>query len=136
EAWCSVAQVLGLRPDVMPRSIDEAKELTRILARRQHSASAAGRLMTEALAGLVGDVLGPLRCFRWSLIRYFCGPELSLLLGVPRRVVLDGMVPAIEILAVGLDAIARETPAGRRMFRWLSIRLIQGFIDQKLGRRK
>lgn len=136
QAWCSVGRILGMDPKLMPANIAEAKALTAALKRRQHAPSQAGRLMTQALSGLVGDVLGPLRCFRWSLIRYFCGPELSKLLGVPRRFALDWMVSGIETLAVGLDALARGTRGGRRVFRWLSIRLIQVFIDETLGTNK
>ncbi len=133
DAWRVVGRIIGLEPQNIPSTIAEAKQLTAILQRRQHAPSDAGREMTNALAGLVGDVLGPLRGFRWSLLRFMCGRELSKTVGIPRRLLFDALVGVVAWIAEATDELVRSNPAGRRAFRWLSIRLIQHFIDQELG---
>lgn len=133
DAWRIVGRIMGLDPEHIPETVAEAKQLTATLQRRQHAPSEAGRQMTQALSELVGDVLGPLRSFRWSLLRYLCGRELSSTVGIPRRMPLDLLVGVVAWIAEAVDSVVRSTPAGRRAFRWLSIRLIQHFIDQELG---
>ncbi len=133
-SWRIVGRIMGIEPSVIPKSLEEAAALTRRMAKREHGASHEGAVMIEALAGLVGDVLGrPLAMFRWSLIRFFVSPSVCRMLGVPRHPVRDRIAHSITGLALLLDhAVDRPGPM-RRWFRSFSVRMIQFFIEQELG---
>lgn len=133
-SWRIVGRIMGIEPSVIPESLEEAAALTKRMAQREHGASHEGKVMMEALAGLVGDVLGrPLSMFKWSLIRFFVSPSVCRMLGVPRHPVRDRLAHSITGLALLLDhAVDRPGPM-RRWFRSFSVRMIQFFIEQELG---
>ncbi|MGB1701194.1 MAG: oxygenase MpaB family protein, partial [Nannocystaceae bacterium] len=133
-AWRTVGRLMGIKPEVLPNNLEEAAALTKIMAKREHGASHEGKAMTEALAGLIGDVLGgPLSMFRWSLIRLFVRPAVCRMLGVPRHPVLDRLAHSVAGLALLLDhAVDRPGPV-RRWFRRFSVHMIQFFIEEELG---
>ena len=81
-------------------------------------------VMTEAIAGLIGDVLGtPLDAFRWSLIRFFVGGKVARMLGVPSHPVRDRLTHSVTGLALLLDTVVDRPGPLRRWFRtscWVS----------------
>jgi hypothetical protein len=133
DAWRVVARAMGLEQDSLPTTLAELLELRGVLEARNQAASLAGKQMTEALAGLVGDVLGPLGCFRFSLLRFFAGSRRAELLGIPSLPLRDLLVSLVAGFARMFDDLVRLVPEGRLVFRWLSLRLIQHFINTSIA---
>lgn len=132
--WCTVGRLMGIDPEMLPSNVAEARVLTQILARRNHGASEAGKAMTDAIAGLIGDVLGePLRAFRWSLLRFFNPPETCQMLGIPRHPVRDRMAHGVVVLSFLLDQIVDRPGPIRIWFRNFSVNMIQHYIEAELG---
>lgn len=129
EVWAVVGCILGIDPNVIPRTLAEAEELTRALAIEAQGVTLSGRQLTAALAGLVGDVLGPLAFLRYSLIRYFTGPVLADHLGLPRQPIRDMLVGSVAWIAQAVDDFRRGSRGRQLAFRWLTLRLIQHLID-------
>lgn len=133
-AWRTVGRLMGIEPALIPEDLAEAAALTKILAEREHGESYQGKAMMEALAGLIGDVLGyPLSTFRWSLIRLFASPAVCRMLGAPRHPVRDRIAQSVSGLALLLDSAVGRPGAMRRWFRSFSVHIIQFFIEQELG---
>lgn len=133
DTWTLVGKVLGIDPEVLPRTVVESGELTNTLARQAQGRTPAGEQLTQALTNLVGDVLGPLSFLRFSLVRYFTGAELATLLGVPRRPLLDWVIGGIAFVARAIDDFRTGSKGRQLAFRILTLRLIQYLIDKQVG---
>ncbi len=133
DSWRIVGKLMGIRPELIPENLPEAAQLTEWFAKHEHGPSEPGRVMTRALSGLVGEVLGPFSWFRHSLLRFFIGKSLAADLGVPRRFGLDELVSVVSVLARLLDALPGRSVAGRSAFRMVSLALMQLFIDVEVG---
>lgn len=131
--WTIVGRLLGIERDAIPRTVDEAEALTAALASEAQRQSLAGVQLTGALSDLVGEVLGPLACLRHSLIRYFTGPALGKLLGLPQHPMRDLLITSVALVARMVDNFRRGSRERQRAFRWLTLRLIQHLIDRQLG---
>lgn len=133
-AWRVVGRQMGIQPELIPNNIAEAKLLTARFAELEHAPSLEGRAMTEAIAGLIGDVLGtPLDAFRWSLIRFFVGGKVARMLGVPSHPVRDRLTHSVTGLALLLDTVVDRPGPLRRWFRTFSMNMMQYFIERELG---
>jgi hypothetical protein len=133
DVWRLVGRILGIHPHVIPATVVEAEELTRALANRAQGNTPSGEQLTKALTDLVGDVLGPLSCLRFSLVRYFTGPSLASLLGLPRKPLLDWAVGGIAWVARTVDDFRKGSRGRQLAFRMLTLRLIQHLIDKQVG---
>lgn len=82
--WSVVGHLIGVDPQLMPRSFDDGVALMEKIWRRQWAKSEGGAVLTAALIDSMRSVLGPaLRGAPPSLIRHFCGDTLADLLDVP-----------------------------------------------------
>lgn len=111
--WAVVGEMMGVRPELLPESVAEARELTAAIFRRQHGPSHEGK----ALMAAVLRSYGPGRFFP-ALIRHLSGDGVADLLEVPagRR---PGAVWAFRVLAsvadLGWWAWNGARGAGRRL---------------------
>lgn len=131
DVWVVVGRILGIDANALPRTVEEAEELTSALAIEAQRDTLSGKQLTDALVGLVGDVLGPLSFLRHSLIRYFTGPVLANLLGLPRQPIRDIVVGSVAWMAQAIDNFRRGSRGRQLAFRWLTLRLIQHLIDEQ-----
>jgi hypothetical protein len=83
--WCLIGHHLGIRPDLLPMGVDEARRCFDAIQWVQFGPSAAGTALTRALIG-VGHDLVPFDRFDGlveALIRRNIGDEYAGMLGVP-----------------------------------------------------
>lgn len=106
--WRAVGEMLGIRPSVIPVTMNEAAGLTEAIFRRHHGPSPDGVLMTRALLDLHRQML-PGDLFDGifpALVRFWAGEQVADWMEVPRtpwegvvervsRVV--GAVPAVNL---------------------------------------
>jgi hypothetical protein len=84
--WRVVGEMLGIRPDAIPTSLADARELADAIVRRQFKRTPEGVLMTQALLEMHGRVL-PGDAFDGltpALVRLLVGDEVSDWMEVPR----------------------------------------------------
>jgi squalene-hopene/tetraprenyl-beta-curcumene cyclase len=84
-AWRGVAELVGVEPELLPRSLAEARQQEQVLQRHLHGASDAGAALANELVRCVRAYL-PLRAFDdWpiDMIRHTAGDELADLLALP-----------------------------------------------------
>jgi uncharacterized protein (DUF2236 family) len=83
--WRAIGQMLGIDPVVIPPDLTAARELTDLIARRNHRRSEEGIEMTQALFELHASSLPPgFGGAAPALTRYLVGDELCALLDLPR----------------------------------------------------
>ena len=83
--WRMIGEMLGVRPDVIPRSTADAEALEEAIRRRNHKRSEDGLTMTAALLQMHANTL-PGRRFDGltaALLRYLLGHEICDLVEVP-----------------------------------------------------
>lgn len=83
--WRVIGQMLGIEPAVIPPDLSAARELTDLIARRNHRRSDEGIEMTEALFELHASSLPPgFGGAAPALTRFLVGDEMCALLELPR----------------------------------------------------
>jgi hypothetical protein len=129
--WSVVGHLMGIRPDVLPVGMDEARRAYDLLERRDVAATAAGRRLTQALVSLLDDC-GPARVLRGlpvATMRALLGDDLADVVGLPRagwqRHVLTTVRPLIDgVGAAGAhDRLVRATI--RRFTRTVMVAFVQ-----------
>jgi hypothetical protein len=83
-AWSLVGFHLGVRPDLLPLTRDQTRELMPEVRRRQFAESEAGRRLTEALLDQGRQLCPPgLRGMPATTVRFYVGDTTADYLGVP-----------------------------------------------------
>lgn len=83
--WRVVGELMGIRPDVLPQTMNEARNLTHAIARRHHGPSPEGIQMTRALLDMHADLI-PGSLFDGiipALVRRLVGDQIADWLEVP-----------------------------------------------------
>ena len=104
--WCVVGHLLGLRADLLPLSLEDARTVTAAIRRRQNAPSEDAQVLTRALVGaLQASVRLPvLRPLPPAMIRWLVGPEVAAIDGIKRdpfALAFDGVAGAMR--GVGLE---------------------------------
>lgn len=83
--WNVVGFLLGLRPELLPISVDDGRQLIRLVRTRQYAPSRAGQQMTSALLAFASRAvrLPWLQGLPASTIRHLVGSRTADIIGVP-----------------------------------------------------
>jgi hypothetical protein len=137
--WVSLGRLLGMREEMFPANIEEARALTKIIYTRQIAPSPEATQLTQALLeGMAGLIpLAPLRTIPAGLIHFFLGDDaitgqnIAKLLGVPEE-----KWPLLAVRLLGeLGEISQHfgsDPIGA-VIRFFSRHFIQGLLDVERG---
>lgn len=124
--WCVVGHLLGIRPDLLPLDLDDAKALMAASRRRNHARSDAGVEMTAALLEQASAVVPRgLRGLPASAIRFYIGDATADLLEVPSA---DWTLRLFSPLA-RLTRVTTYVKAHGRLRHSLSSRMGQAMLD-------
>jgi hypothetical protein len=105
--------MLGIVDDLMPTSIDSARESAAAIARRQFGPSEAGQALTKALVDMLGHVL-PGDVFQHVaplLISYFLGKEHASWLGIADHHPIDLIAGPLRALGIQADQTVSNSRA-------------------------
>jgi hypothetical protein len=85
-SWKIVGQIMGMRPEMLPEDMADARKLTHAIRRRQAEASDDGRVMTKALIEMMEEHvhIGVKPVFWPTMVRYLLGDQVADLIAVPR----------------------------------------------------
>ena len=85
--WRAVGEMLGVEPEAIPRSMDGAHALAKVIRRRNHRRSEDGVAMTAALLEMHANTLPGAKFdgLTPALLRYLLGDEICDLVDVPHN---------------------------------------------------
>lgn len=111
--WKVVGFLLGLREELQPKDMNEARQLYAIIRRRQAHASDAGKEIVSEMLGVMEGLLPSLfRRLPAALMHYVAGDEVAGMLGLPPR-------PILLFLLRATGPFWRDTG----MVRWMAERM-------------
>ncbi len=137
--WVSIALILGVREELLPANVAEARLLTEIIYKRQIAASPEGVALTKALIDGMETLvpLAPLKGIPAALIQFFLGhdtftgQDIASLLEVP-----DAKLPHLAVAIIAeLGDIAQyfsNDPVGG-VIRFFTRHMMQGLLDVSRG---
>jgi hypothetical protein len=104
--WCIVGYLLGLRADLLPLTLDDARTITASIRRRQTAPSQDAQVLTGALVrALQSSVRIPIfRPLPGAMIRWLVGPEVAAIDGINR----DPFALAFDTVASVMRAVGLE----------------------------
>lgn len=115
--WRIVGYLLGIREELLPKSVAAAEALSMTIARRQFAPSPEGQLMTKALVDMLGNVV-PGDLFRHVpplLIRYFLGAQWAAWLGITEGSWADFALAPLRLLGMQKSDILNDSVAARAL---------------------
>lgn len=143
-AWLAVGRILGIREDILPRDMAEARALSRRIARRRFEPTPEGPVMAAALIRGFQELfrLPALRGLPATLMRAFLGDEtfserdVATMLGVPPADWTDALRKLAAELAEQLDELGDDSPPAQRILRFCGQRFVEGMVwIQRGGKR-
>jgi hypothetical protein len=139
-AWHAVGEVMGLDPSLLPENMEEAKELTFIIRKRQIAASDEGKLMTAALVeGMQTLVPEFVEGLPASMIRFFLEKDVFMnediagMLGVPKANWTSIVVRLLADIADFVSFIGEESHEAAKVIRFLSRRFVSALLTVERG---
>lgn len=83
-SWNIVGHIMGVRDELLPSGLADAKELVEVIGERNFEASEAGRVMTAALIGFVDEMMpgSVFKGFPATMIRFLNGDRVADIVGV------------------------------------------------------
>ena len=129
EAWCAVGRIMGVLPEMIPHSLEQAAELKKIISRRQFAPSIEGRDMTKALIDTLESIspLG-LKGVPVGLMRLFLEAEVAEYLGVPEGGIDKYIADAVIEFAKFVDRDLQEFHWQAMIFRRFILTIIEYMI--------
>ena len=130
-AWCVAGHLLGIRPDLLPLTLDDAHEITATIRRRQtHPSEDAERLGGALVCAMRKSMRWRLlRSLPAAMVRWNVGPEVAKINGVstynPLSMVFNGA--AWFIRRIGLEA--RHNKMLRVVSRHVGAAVLGSFVN-------
>lgn len=129
--WAGLGRLLGVKDELIPETVEDARRLTRKIQSRQIHPSPEGRELTAALLDMYrelipGEVFDGLAA---TMMRHFLPTDVADGLGVPKadftRWIFDATQEALEL--------ALTEGAVRSLLRRFNLCFIQAMLDQERG---
>lgn len=128
--WKVVGDLLGIRSDLLPLDMNDARLLRDTIFRRQWAPSQSGNDLTAALLGFLQNYLPPvLRGLPASALRYFRGNYVADLLNVAPADWTTALLQ-VENVLFGLGADMEHTSLGfRHVARWANLEVLNAVLS-------
>lgn len=129
--WAGLGPILGVKDELIPENVEQARALTRKIQARQIAPSPEGRELTAALLGMYrtlipGDAFDGLAA---TMMRHFLPSDVADGLAIPKA---DFTRWIFELTEEALDLSLTEGPV-RSLLRRFNLRFIQAMLDQERG---
>ena len=128
DTWLVVGEVMGIEPQLLPRTVAEATSVTALIEKRQVADSPQGQEMMAALLGMMQTNLPhPFQSMPGCLIREFLPPDVATFLGVASHPLEEEVIrfgdEALRPLQRFIDFEAKRHALVRRfsieLLRWM-----------------
>jgi hypothetical protein len=133
ETWLVVGELMGIEPQLLPHTVEDAIAVTALIEKRQVADSPQGREMMAALLGMMQTNLPhPFQSMPGCLIREFLPADVATFLGVPSHPLREELIrltdEAIRPLQRFIDLEAKR----HALVRSFSIHLLRWMLHVEL----
>jgi ER-bound oxygenase mpaB/B'/Rubber oxygenase, catalytic domain len=136
DTWLAVGRLVGIEPQLLPRTVAEAKATTDLIERRQIAESPQGRDMTAALLGMMESNLPhPFKSMPGCLIREFVPPNVATFLGIPSHPLREEMIRLADETLRPLQRFIDFEAKRHALVRTFSIHLLRWMLTVELDGR-
>ena len=133
DAWLAVGQLMGVEPELLPRTVAEAKSTTELIERRQIAESPEGREMTAALLGMMQTNLPhPFKSMPGCLIREFVPSNVATYLGIPSHPLREELIRLADGALRPLERFIDFEAKRHALVRTFSIHLLRWMLRVEL----
>ena len=130
DTWMVIGALMGIEKELLPRSLDEAKQLTATIERRQVAESAEGREMMAALLGMMQtNVPKAFTTVPGCLIREFVPADVATFLGVPSHRFEEELIRLAERALLPLERFVDAEAKRSAVVRAFSLHLMGWMIS-------
>lgn len=133
ETWLVVGQLMGIEPQLLPRTVADATSVTALIERRQVADSPQGQEMMAALLGMMQTNLPhPFQSMPGCLIREFLPPDVATFLGVPSHALEEELVRLGDDVLRPLQRFVDFEARRHALVRRFSIELLRWMLKVEL----
>ena len=133
ETWLAVGRLMGIEPQLLPRTVAEAQATTALIERRQVAESPEGREMTAALLGMMQSNLPhPFKSMPGCLIREFVPPNVATFLGIPSHPLREELIRLADGALRPLQRFVDFEARRHALVRSFSVHLLRWMLKVEL----
>ena len=133
DTWLAVGALMGVEPQLLPKTVDEAKAVTALIEQRQVAESPQGREMMSALLGMMqSNMPGMFSAIPGCLIREFLPPDVATFMGVPSHQLEEAMIRLADDALIPLQRFVNREARRSALVRWFSIHLLRWMLTVEL----
>ena len=133
DTWLAVGTLMGIEPQLLPKTVDEAKALTALIEKRQVAESPQGREMMSALLGMMqSNMPRVFSTIPGSMIREFLPQDVATFMGVPSHRFEETMFRLIDDALIPLQRFVNHEAKRSALVRWFSIHLLRWMLTVEL----
>jgi hypothetical protein len=135
-SWCVIAYHLGIDPDLLPLTLDDARTITAAIRRRQYRPSDDALVLGGALLGALEASVPRLgRRLPAAMIRWYVGSEIAAINGIPERRVLLVLLERSRVIMRRVSLLEHHDRFVLATTRWLTTALMNDFVEAGRGDR-
>ena len=133
DTWLAVGLLMGIEPQLLPKTVADAKATTALIERRQIAESTQGREMTAALLGMMQTNLPhPFKSMPGCLIREFVPANVATFLGIPSHPLREEMIRLADDALRPLQRFVDFEARRHALVRTFSIHLLRWMIGVEM----
>jgi hypothetical protein len=133
ETWLIVGGLMGIEPELLPHTVEEASAITALIERRQVAASPQGSEMMAALLGMMAANLPAMfNTMPAAMIREFLPPDVATFLGVPSHRFEEALLRLADDALRPLQRLVNREAQRRTLVRTFSIHLLRWMLKVEL----
>ena len=133
DTWLVVGRLMGIEPELLPRTVADAKATTELIERRQIAESPQGREMTAALLGMMETNLPhPFKSMPGCLIREFVPANVATFLGIPSHPLREELIRLADGALRPLERFIDFEAKRHALVRTFSIHLLRWMINVEM----
>lgn len=133
ETWLIVGALMGVEPQLLPRTVDEARQVCALIERRQVAESPEGREMMAALLGMMqANTPHPFKSMPPALLREFLPANVATFLGVASHPLEEEMIRLADEALRPLQRFLNREAQRSALVRTFSVHLLRWMISMEL----
>jgi uncharacterized protein (DUF2236 family) len=133
ETWLAVGELMGIEPELLPKTVADARATTALIERRQVAESPEGREMTAALLGMMQtNMPHPFKSMPGCLIREFLPANVATFLGIPSHPLREEMIRLADQALRPLERFVDYEAKRHALVRTFSIHLLRWMLRVEL----
>jgi hypothetical protein len=131
DTWAVIGRLMGVREELIPRTVKEAKQLTRLIERRQIEVDDEGRKMTCALRMQFEESVSSLfRPWPAALMRFFLPTKVADGFGLKRNIFYSILLWSVTIFDLFMQIFPNAINRYLSLIRKFGKKVVRGYIGK------